>query len=294
MIVSIGEILFDCFIDEKVLGGAPFNFFYHIKKLSGNAEFISKIGDDENGKAINDFLSRNKINSKYIQIDDTHPTGIVNVIVDDAGIPAFDIVLNCAYDFIELDSEIAELLNSQTTLLYFGTLAQRNSVSRQTIQSLFGKNIKYFCDLNLRGNYYSNELLYQCLKAANVLKLNEDELKIVSEQFLLGYSDNLTSANLLIKKFEIELISITLGERGALILDRKSYNENKHTPNKIIDTVGAGDAYSAILCLGYLNKLPLERINYLANKFASDICEIKGAIPKTDEIYSKFKKELMI
>src|SRR3972149_4120138 len=129
-IVSIGEILFDCFQDKKVIGGAPFNFFYHIYKLTNSAEFISRIGDDENGKSLVNFFSKNNISNNYLQFDEKHPTGIVDVKVDKNGNPTFDIILNCAYDFIELTPRITELIESGTSILYFGTLAQRNTVSR--------------------------------------------------------------------------------------------------------------------------------------------------------------------
>ena len=291
-IVSIGELLFDCFQDKKVIGGAPFNFFYHIYKLTGNAEFISRIGNDGNGKTIINFLKKNNISIKYIQVDAKHPTGSVNIKVDKDGNPTFVIICNCAYDFIELTPEIIELIESDTSLLYFGILAQRKDVSRKTIQSLLNKNIKYFLDLNLRGNYYSKEILAECFSKVNVLKLNIDELKIVAGLFLKHSFELPSLADELRRKFGIELLSITLGEAGALLIDKFGINENKYSAKEVVDTVGAGDAYSAILCLGYLNKLPIDRINFLANKFAAYICSIRGAIPHSDEVYESFKKEL--
>jgi fructokinase len=291
-IVSIGEILFDCFQDERVIGGAPFNFFYHIYKLKNSAEFISRIGNDENGKSIINFFKKNNISINYLQFDETQPTGIVNIKVDKNGNPTFDIIPNCAYDFIDFNPKILELIESNTSLLYFGTLAQRSDVSRKTIQSILGKNIKYFCDINLRANYYSKEILAECFRKVNVLKLNTDELKIVSELFLTSSFKLQSSADELRRKFEIDLLSITLGEGGALLINKFGINENKYSTKKVVDTVGAGDAYSAILCLGYLNKMPIDRINFLANKFAASICGIKGAIPLSDEIYDNFKEEI--
>jgi fructokinase len=291
-IVSIGEILFDCFQDQKVIGGAPFNFFYHIYKLTNSAEFISSVGNDENGKSIISFLKKNRISTNYIRIDEKHPTGFVNIKVGKDGSPTFTVIPNCAYDFIELMPAIKELIESDTTLLYFGTLAQRNDVSRKTIQSLLNKNIKYFYDINLRANYYSSEILAESLKKVNVLKLNIDELKIVSELFLSRSFELQSSPVELRRKFDIDLLSVTLGEGGALLIDKFGMDENKYLAKKVVDTVGAGDAYSAILCLGYLNKLPIDRINSLANKFASYICSIRGAIPPDDEFYESFKEEL--
>lgn len=290
-IVSIGEILFDCFQDQKVIGGAPFNFFYHIYKLTNSAEFVSSVGNDKNGKSIINFLKKNNISTNFLQIDEEYPTGLVDIKVGKDGNPTFAIIPNCAYDFIELTPKIVELIDSLTSLLYFGTLAQRNNVSRKTIQSLLNKNIKYFYDINLRANYYSREILTESLKKVNVLKLNIDELKIVSKLFLSHSFELQSSANELRRKFEIDLLSVTLGEGGALLVDKFGIDETKYLTKEVVDTVGAGDAYSAILCLGYLNKLPIDRINFLANKFAAYICSIRGAIPNSDEVYESFKEE---
>jgi len=291
-IVSIGEVLFDCYQDEKVIGGAPFNFFYHIFKLTSSAEFISRIGNDENGKSIINFFKKNNISTKYLQFDEKHSTGIVNIKVDKNGNPTFDVIPNCAYDFIDLNPKISKLIESDTSLLYFGTLAQRRGMSQKTIQSLLGKNIKYFCDINLRANYYSKDILVKCFRKINILKLNIDELKIVSGLFLTHTFELKSSANELRREFGIDLLCITLGEGGAMLIDKFGVNENKYSIKKVVDTVGAGDAYSAILCLGYLNKMPIDRINFLANKFAASICGIKGAIPHSDEIYDNFKEEM--
>jgi len=291
-IVSIGEVLFDCFQNKKVIGGAPFNFFYHIYKLTTNAEFISRIGNDENGKSIIEFLKKNNISTNYLQMDYKYRTGTVKIKLDRNGIPDFNISPNCAYDFIGINPEVIKLIEFDTSLLYFGTLAQRNEISRKTIQSILGKNIRYFCDVNLRGKYYSKEILEESFRKVNVLKLNEEELKIISELFLTPPFELQLSADRLRKKFEIDVLCVTLGDRGAMLMDKFGVDENKYSAKKVVDTVGAGDAYSAILCLGYLNKMPIGRINFLANRFAASICGIKGAIPVSDDIYDQFKEEL--
>jgi len=291
-IVSIGEILFDCFQNKKVIGGAPFNFFYHVYKLTSSAEFISRVGNDKEGKTIIGFLRKNIISTNYLQVDSKYPTGIVKVKLDREGIPEFDISPNCAYDFIETNPEVSRLIESETSLLYFGTLAQRNEVSRKTIQSILKKNIKYFCDVNLRGEFYSKEILAESFEKINVLKLNEEELRIISNLFLTDTFELKSSSDNLRKKFNLDILCVTLGDQGAMLMDKFSVDENKYSAKKVVDTVGAGDAYSAILCLGYLNKMPINKINFLANKFAAAICSIKGAIPTSDDIYDQFKKEL--
>jgi fructokinase len=291
-IVSIGEVLLDSYPDVKVIGGAPFNFFYHIHKLTGNAEFISRIGNDDDGKSILNFCTEHNISTAYLQIDEKYPTGRVDVKLDPKGSPEFFIKPECAYDFITLNDNSIQLIEKEVQLIYYGTLAQRSIVTRATIQSLLGRNLKYFCDINLRSNYYNKSLLDVCFKNANVLKLNLEELKIASMYFLGNKFDLNPSAEDLRNKFEIDILSVTLGEKGALIIDSSGKNEYKFPVNGVIDSVGSGDAYAAILCLGYLNKLPVDKINILANKFAAYICTIKGAIPYEDGIYTIINNEM--
>jgi fructokinase len=157
LITSIGEILFDVYNNYRKLGGAPFNFIYHIIKLTGEGNFISRIGEDTNGEDILNFLRKKSISPEYIQNDKEHPTGRATANLDENKIPHWVIEENCAYDFIEMKSSTEELIR-KTDCLYFGTLAQRNSVSRNTIQSLFRRRIKYFCDLNIRQNFFTKKL----------------------------------------------------------------------------------------------------------------------------------------
>lgn len=290
-ITSIGEILFDVYPDEKKLGGAPFNFIYHIIKLTGSGHFISRIGNDNLGSNIKSFLLDNNINDKYIQTDKEHNTGIANANLDEMKIPHWKIEENAAYDFITKDDEIEKLINEYTGCLYFGTLAQRSEVSRHTIQSLFNKNIKYFCDLNIRQNYYSIGIIENCLKAADVLKLNYDELKLVNDLLFNQKFEIIPLAKFISSKYKIDLVCITLGSDGAILVKDENINHYKIKADKIVDTTGAGDAYAAVLCLGYLNNLSLSKINELACMFAVDITKIKGAIPHDDSFYKKLKDD---
>ena len=158
-ITAFGEILFDVYPDTRTLGGAPFNFIYHIKKLTGQGNFISAVGDDELGIEIINFLKSNTISPDYVTVDKNHPTGVANANLDENKIPHWEIKLNCAYDFIEISDKIMNLIKEETDCLYFGTLAQRNDISRNTLNSLFGKKLKYFCDLNLRQNFYNTDII---------------------------------------------------------------------------------------------------------------------------------------
>lgn len=288
VITSIGEILFDVYQNEKKLGGAPFNFIYHIIKLTCKGNFVSRIGIDESGKEILEFFSNQKIPSEYIQADEKHPTGRAIANLDENKIPHWVIEENCAYDFIERTDEVENLI-SGSDCLYFGTLAQRSPVTKGTIQSLFNRDIKYFCDLNIRQNFYSKETIEASLKTADVLKLNEDELILANNLFIKDAYEAISSAIKLKEKFKIDLLCVTCGEDGSYLFRNEEIDYCKTNVTDVVDTVGAGDAHAAILCLGYLNNRHIKIMNETANEFAGEIVKIKGALPDNDDVYEKFK-----
>jgi len=290
-IASIGEILFDVYDNDKKLGGAPFNFIYHVIKLSGDGNFISRIGNDENGKEILDFFKDKKISPEFIQIDNEYPTGKATANLNEKKVPDWVIEENCAYDFIKSESNIDDLI-ARADCLYFGTLAQRNGVSRKTIQSLFDKKIKFFCDLNIRQKFYTKEIIEFSLKTSNVLKINEDELILLNKLLLSGEYDLEKSALRLKNLFNIDMICVTKGESGSYLFRADEVNYCKASVEKPVDTVGAGDAFAAILCVGYLNKLSLDELNKTANDFAGEIVQVTGALPTGDGIYKKFKSAI--
>ncbi len=287
-VTSFGEILFDVYPDYKKLGGAPFNFIYHIKKLTGYGNFISRVGNDNAGNEIVNLMMDHGMPTKYLQIDNEHPTGSANANLDENKIPHWDISLNRSYDFIENIQILTSLIEEETDCLYFGTLAQRGEQSRKTLQSFFGKRIKYFCDLNLRQNFYNAEIIKSSLSAANVLKLNSDELRIVRNLLLINKADEFQLAKILSEYFEIDLVCITQGEEGAMLYKDGIMNHYKGVVENVVDTVGAGDAYAAMLCLGYLNRWGLEKTNKLASEFAGKIIMVNGALPENDFLYDKY------
>ncbi|MGK9369438.1 carbohydrate kinase family protein [Melioribacter sp. Ez-97] len=291
-ITAFGEILYDVYPDGKRLGGAPFNFIYHVWKLSGKGILISSVGDDENGKEILNFLKSAGFNTDYIYIDKEHPTGTVNVELDANGIPRFTISPECSYDFLRLEANAKKLLEDETDLLYFGTLAQRSSASRNTLEEIFKiGSLKFFCDLNLRHDFFSKPLVEKSLEVSDVIKLNEEELLKVKSMF--GYKGTEKDViELLSREFDIDLICVTKGAEGALIFDGKDFDNYKSSPRKVVDTVGAGDAFSAILCIGYLKRIDIGKINRIANDFAADICGIEGAIPAGDQLYNKYRNKI--
>jgi fructokinase len=287
-ITSIGEILFDIYEDSKKLGGAPFNFIYHIIKLTGRGNIISRVGNDENGKEILKFLEDKDISSAFIQKDNIHQTGLAIANLNENKVPDWSIEQNCAYDFIENKNNINRLLEG-TDCIYFGTLAQRNKVSRETIQSLFNRQVKYFCDLNIRQKFYTKEIIDTSVKAADVLKINEDELILLNKLFI-NEPYELVSTSVKVKNyFDIDTLCVTSGEKGSYLFRLEEIDYCKPSIGKPVDTVGAGDAYAAILCIGYLKNWELKKLNKTASDFAGEIIKIKGALPPDDELYSKFK-----
>ena len=292
-ITSFGEILFDIYPSGRKLGGAPFNFIYHIKKLTGNGNFISRIGSDLPGDEIFWFMRSHFMSTRNIQIDNEHPTGSAYANLDDNRIPHWKISTNSAYDFIEKEENLFHLIENNTDCLYYGTLVQRNEISQRTLQSLFGKKKKYFCDLNIRQEFYSKEIIETSIKAANVLKLNIDELKIVNDLFFRSRADEISIAKNISEKFEVEIVCVTLGENGAILYSHGKSDCQKTETENIVDTVGAGDAYSAILCLGIMENWRMSKINKIANEFSSAIIGIEGALPNDDSFYDKYKDEFV-
>ncbi len=291
-ITSIGEILFDIYPNHKRLGGAPLNFIYHVKKLTNNGNIISRVGKDVLGnKAIND-LNHAGILTDLIQHDNLHPTGMAIVSLDNDGIPAFKIDTDSAFDFLEVTEENDNHINTETDCLYFGTLALRSEISRKTIQSFFNRGIKYFADINLRQNFYDEDILKTTLEAADFIKINYEEMHVLNDIFIqIEYSTEKAAFELM-EKFNLNMIAVTRGKDGASIFENGKRFNLSNVDSKVVDTTGAGDAFAAILCIGYLSGLEIPYINKLANDFASDICQFEGALPKNDRIYESFREQL--
>lgn len=291
-ITAIGEILYDIYPKTKSLGGAPLNFLYHIHKFTDKGYIISRVGNDDLGNNAINFIKSSGIPTNYIQVDHLHPTGVTTVTLDKNKVPSFRIDEDRAYDFIEQSPKILQLINENTDCLYFGSLAQRNKNTRETIQTLFNKNIKYFCDINIRQKFYTRQILFDSLNTATAAKLNLDELKLMNDLFLEEPFDIQITSKKLMNKFSIELLAVTKGEEGSTLFYGDELDDYKISASDIVDTLGAGDAFASVLCIGYLTGWELSKTNKLANEFANEICKIEGALPKTDEVYLKLKEKM--
>lgn len=289
MITAFGEILYDVYPERELLGGAPFNFLYHIRALTGSGTIISRIGNDDRGSAIREFLNRHAIGQEFLQIDLHHPTGTAVVALSDAGIPSFTITEESAYDFIEQTPD-ADAALTNCEMLYFGTLAQRSEVSRSTLYALSQNAARCFFDVNLRQEYYSTEVLQRSLVLADIVKLNAEELHTIHSLFFSAPYSLDRSASELLSHFSLTHLAVTLGEDGSWIYTPESHDFHRTTVPHVRDTVGAGDAFAAMMCLGIMREWPLKHIHELASAFSADICGIDGALPASDDFYEQYRK----
>jgi len=292
VILVIGEILFDVFPDYRRLGGAPFNFAYHLKNFGFNVRFISRIGIDDASKEILHRLELARFNLDDIQIDDEHPTGSVKVKLDKSGTPEFDIISEVAYDYIEFIPEYHLNLISNAKMIYFGSLVQRGETGFENLQAFISRNlleIINFYDINLRPGCYNTAIIEKSLLKTDILKLNTGELAKLKQMLSLKIN-NEEFVHHLMETNSICTVSLTKGELGSeLFTSQGSFSSEPTEAIKVIDSVGAGDAYAAMLVAGLLKKWQPEKILYRASLFASRICEIKGAIPDSESFYEPFK-----
>jgi len=283
-----GEVLADVFPDGAILGGAPYNVTRHLRGLQQNPLFISRVGDDPLKTALFAELSKLDIDTAGIQLDDTHPTGEVIVHIENST-HHFDIRPNQAYDHIEANAALAVLEHRQPDIIYFGTLAQRQADSKGTLKALLNNtSCPKFLDVNLRAPWYDKATIHESLQYADIVKVNDDELNIIKGLFSNAASSDNDFAALLIKKFRLVKLFVTCGESGAWALtatEQRYQTAGQHLGPALIDTVGAGDAFSAVCMLGELNQWPIEKTLVSANLLAAEICKVRGAIPETNDCY---------
>ena len=289
MILAIGEILYDIFPDYQVLGGAPFNVAVHLRKLGVPVQFFSRTGRDSNGAAIRKAAKEIGFSVKDIQRDQRHPTGTVDVKLDQSGKPAFAIIDDVAYDYLAYNKAIKTALSQEPDIIYFGTLVQRRPKGYKTIQRILNEkreNSRCVYDVNLRPHCYSKEIIESSLSGTHVLKLNDEELDELQGMFNhRGSQESFTHR--LFESYPVEMIALTMGGRGAaLITPHDRYEAAPYPVKTIADTVGAGDAFAAILAMGILRSWKPQQILDNALFFASGICGVKGAIPQDNDIYT--------
>lgn len=277
--VIFGEVLADCFPDgTQVLGGAPFNVAWHLQAFGAAPLMVSSVGQDALGEQILDAMRGWGMDTSGIHIDATRKSGVVDVRIE-AGEPHYDIVDNSAWDNIQLPA------TTTSSMLYHGTLAMRHQASRNSLQQLRQQAHTTFVDINLRPPWYAIETVRELAKNAQWLKLNEHELKELVPQ------QSTVEAQLehLHDELAIQNILLTMGEAGAW-LSRGQGVEVRVKPERstaVVDTVGAGDAFSSVMFFGILNHWPLDTCMERAQSFASKIVGQRGATVSDPEFYAR-------
>jgi fructokinase len=280
-IVGLGELLWDLLPSGKQLGGAPANFAYITNLLGDRGIPASRVGRDSLGELALQRLGQLGVSAVGVQNDPIHPTGTVKVEIAKDGQPRFDIMEPVAWDFLEWSPEWQRLA-SEADAVCFGSLAQRSAQSRTTIRSFLHathpQTVRVF-DVNLRQNFYSREILAESMKLASVVKLNHEELCRVMRLLELDNSGERDSAGLLLTIYDLELVCVTRGTEGSVLISPDECSEHPGFRIKVADTVGAGDAFTAAMVHEYLRGGRLEEINETANRIGAWVASQSGATP---------------
>ena len=278
-IVGLGEVLWDLLPTGPQLGGAPANFACHARALGADARLVSRVGDDALGREIITRLNALGVGTDAIAADARHATGTVGVELE-SGQPRYVIHENVAWDFIEATPRALAAV-ADADAVCFGTLAQRSEPSRSTIISLVNAESPAalrILDVNLRQNYFSARLINESLAFANVLKVNETELPHLAAMFDLT-GDERSKIRQLAERNLLRAVACTRGKRGSLLYSEGRWADHPGIPANVVDTVGAGDSFTAAMTLGLLAGWPLDRINAFANEVAAFVCSQPGATP---------------
>lgn len=292
-VALFGEVLADIFPDQSVLGGAPFNVARHLQAFGLHPVMISRTGNDALRDDLLREMDRLGLDKTGIQCDPTFPTGQVQVHMKDGG-HSFEILPDQAYDHIHAGVTHMMIMSLKPELVYFGTLAQRGMESRLALDKfLADSKCPRFLDINLRSPWYNKHTVRRSLLRSDIVKMNEDELEIVSDYFRISGKTLLLKAEALLDQFELNCLLITCGENGAWLVNRQhevfSTSPAGNTLT-VIDTVGAGDAFSAVFIIGLLNQWEMPVAMQRANQFAAALCGIRGGAPQDLDFYTTFKQ----
>ena len=287
-ILAIGEILWDLLPGGRQLGGAPANFAYHAHAPGAQAHLVSRVGDDPLGQEALDRLHAIGLPTGGVAVDAVARTGTVSVELSADGQPQFTIHEQVAWDRIVVDEQTTALAR-ESQAICFGSLAQRSEPSRSSIRRLVAAtppgSWRVF-DVNLRQQFYCPEVIESSLNLANMLKLNDQELPVLAAMFGLAGSvrDQVAS---LAGRFQLRAVALTRGASGSMLWHEGSSSEHPGCAVQVVDTVGAGDAFTAAVVLGLLAGRPLAEINRVANQVAAFVCSQPGATPRLPETFRR-------
>lgn len=281
-VVGLGEVLWDVLPEGKKLGGAPANFAYHAGQFLGmdNTIAISALGEDKLAEETIEALKNNNLNSLMPQVP--YPTGTVQVQLDEQGVPTYDIKENVAWDNIPFNNDIQDIAHNCRAVC-FGSLAQRNVVSRETIQKFLETThadcLKIF-DINLRQQFYTKEVIKESLQHCNILKINDEELVLIGRIF--GYP-GLNIENkcwLILGKYNLDMLVLTCGTNGSYVFSPGQMSFQETPKVQVTDTVGAGDSFTGSFVGSILNGKSIPDAHQTAVEVSAYVCTQNGAMPE--------------
>lgn len=281
-VVGIGEALFDCLPEGRKLGGAPANFAYHARQFGQNTIAVSAIGDDNLGKEITAQLE-SKNQPALLEVV-PFETGTVQVALNAAGIPEYEIKQDVAWDNIPYTDALRDLAK-QTCAVCFGSLAQRSSVSRQTIKSFLDdmpagdESLRIF-DINLRQQFYSREVLEESFQKCNILKINNEELTFLADMYSWQGISMKDQCWILLSRYALEMLILTCGTDGSYVFMPGSVSFQATPKVSVADTVGAGDSFTGSFVASLLNGKSVEEAHRIAVKVSAYVCTQEGAMPQ--------------
>lgn len=282
IVVGMGEALWDVLPEGKKIGGAPANFAYHVSQFGLPSRVVSAIGSDPLGREIVENFTSKGLNHLIEEVP--YPTGTVQVEIDPAGVPQYDIKENVAWDNIPYTARL-EALAGQTRAVCFGSLAQRNVVSRDTINRFLdampqtADSLVVF-DVNLRQGFYTKEILCNSMKRCNILKINDEELVTVSRMFGYPGIDLQDKCWILLGKYNLRMLILTCGINGSYVFTPGNVSFQPTPKVEVADTVGAGDSFTAAFIASLLKGKSVAEAHALAVRTSAFVCTRKGAMPE--------------
>jgi len=280
-VVGLGEVLWDLLPGGACLGGAPANFAYITTLMGDQGIVASSVGQDSRGIEALRRMEELGLDIDYVQTDRAHPTGVVNVKLDDDGLAQYDIAQPVAWDFLRWTSEWQQLA-ATVDAVCFGSLAQRSQTSRETIREFVASTPQHTLrvfDVNLRQTFFSHHVLSESMKLANIVKFNDEELPKIMSLMKIPHKDEVTSARRLLRECELDVVCITRGGRGSMLVQGNDVNEHPGFKIHVADTVGSGDAFTAGLVHEYLHGASLNLMNEVANLVGAWVASEVGAMP---------------
>lgn len=280
-IVGMGEALWDVLPEGKKIGGAPANFAYHVSQFGFDSRVVSAIGYDKLGDEILDVFKEKQLRHQIEKVD--YPTGTVQVTLDNEGVPCYEIKENVAWDNIPFTDELRQLALN-TRAVCFGSLAQRNVVSRKTINQFLDTmpdtddHLKIF-DINLRQHFYTKEVLSESFEKCNILKINDEELVVISRMYDYPGIDLQDKCWILLAKYNLKMLILTCGTNGSYVFTPGAVSFQETPKVVVADTVGAGDSFTAAFCASILKGKSIPEAHKQAVEISAYVCTQSGAMP---------------